>query len=68
VTPPAPTLTLTIDQTRRLHTTLMQATDHLIRGRISPRLLHDLYLHTARLELSLDQAQCRHDHSKEPHQ
>jgi hypothetical protein len=45
----------------------MQAIDHLIHGRISPRLLHDLYLHTARLELSLDQAQCRHD-NKEPHQ
>jgi hypothetical protein len=68
VTPAAPTLTLTIEQAQELRHSLTQAIDHLIHGRNSPRLLHDLYLHTARLELGLDQAQCRHDDSKEPHQ
>jgi hypothetical protein len=54
MTPPAPTLALTLDQARELHHALKQATDHLIHGRLSPGLLHDLYCHTARLELGLD--------------
>lgn len=68
MTPPAPTLALTIDQAKELHHLLTRATDHLIHGRISPQLLYDLYLHTARLELGLDQAQCSNDDSEEPHQ
>ncbi|MCQ4079735.1 hypothetical protein NGB36_03775 [Streptomyces sp. RB6PN25] len=39
---------------------MTRAADDLIHGRLCPRLLHDLFLNTARLELGLEGAQCGH--------